>query len=190
MNGIVKETLQTVLLEIGDFLQSQELPHALIGGLAASLRGRTRVTEDADFVVVCSVDRALELAETLDGQPFELLFPEVEEVIRRSFILPLRHRETGIVVDLAIGVSGLEQQVVSRATPVTIGNRQFPVATAEDLILMKMIAGRPQDDQDVRGIVSISQDSLDWDYCLRVAEQLEQAVGIDMVEKIRRLKDT
>lgn len=186
----MKTTLQTVLLDTVDFLESQELPHALVGGLAASLRGRTRVTEDADFVVVCSVDRALELAESLDGQPFELLFPEFEQVIRRSFILPLRHRETGIVVDLAIGVSGLEQQVVSRATLVTIGDRQFPVATAEDLILMKMIAGRPQDDQDVRGIVSIAHDSLDWNYCLRVAEQLEQAVGIDMVEQIRRLKDS
>jgi hypothetical protein len=63
------------------------------------------------------------------------------------------------------------------------------VATAEDLLVMKMLAGRPQDDQDVQGIVSAAGSSLDWDYCLHVAAQLEQAIGIDMVKRILRFKN-
>ena len=185
----MKQTLQTVLFDAVDLLQSRSFPHALVGGLAASIRGRTRVTEDVDFVVACSVDQAIELAESLKGQAFTPLFPEFESIIRRSFILPLRHQDTGVPVDLAIGVSGLEQQVVSRATHVTIGDRQFAVATAEDLLVMKVLAGRPQDDQDIKGIVKVGGDSLDWDYCLRIAEQLQQAVAIDMVERIHKLKD-
>jgi hypothetical protein len=185
----VKQTLQTVLLDAVDLLESRGIRHALVGGLAASIRGRTRVTEDVDIVVDCSVNQALELAESLHSRPFVPLFPEFEQVVRHSFILPLRHRDTGITVDLAIGVSGLERQVISRATHVGIGDRQLMVATAEDLLVMKVLAGRPQDDQDVRGIVSASGSSLDWEYCLHVAAQLEQAVGIDMVERIHRLKN-
>lgn len=188
-DGIVKQTLQTVLLDAVDLLQSRKFPHALVGGLAASIRGRTRVTEDVDFVVTCAVEEAIKLAQSLEGTAFAPLFPEFEPVIRRSFILPLRHRDSGVPVDLAIGVSGLEQQVVSRATHVTIGDRQFAVATAEDLLIMKVLAGRPQDDQDVKGIVKLGGDSLDWDYCLRVAEQLEQAVGIDLVARVHKFKD-
>ncbi len=185
----MKEALQTVLLDAVDLLESRGIPHALVGGLAASIRGRTRVTEDVDLVVVCSVDQAIELAASLDGKPFAPLFPEFEQVVCQSFILPLRHRDTGITVDLAIGVSGLEQQVVSRATRVAMGDRQLMVATAEDLLVMKILAGRPQDDEDVKGIVSAAGTAIDWDYCLQVAEQLEQAVGIDMVDRIPRLRD-
>ena len=185
----MKQTLKTVLLDTVDLLESRSFPHALVGGLAASIRGRTRVTEDIEFVVVCSVDQAVALAESLEGQAFTPLFPEFEQVIRRSFILPLQHQDTGVAVDLAIGVSGFEKQVVSRATDVTIDNRLFAVATPEDLLLMKILAGRPQDDQDVKGIVSVEGASLDWDYCLKVAARLEQAVGIDMVGRIRKLKD-
>lgn len=185
----MKETLQVVLLDAVDLLESHGFAHALVGGLAASIRGRTRVTEDVDLVVDCSVDQALELAASLDRTPFAPLFPEFKQVVRRSFILPLIHRDTRITVDLAIGVSGLEQQVVSRATHVAMGDRHLTVATAEDLLVMKLLAGRPQDDQDVKGIVHAVGTSLDWDYCLRVAQQLEQAVGIDMVESIRRLRD-
>jgi len=73
------------------------------------------MTVDVDVVVLATADEALRLVADLATTLFDPLFPGVEEVVARSFILPLRHRKTGIRVDLAIGMSGFEQEAVDRA---------------------------------------------------------------------------
>ncbi len=184
------EPFQVAIADMVACLEKQHFRFALVGGLAASIRGRIRVTEDVDFIVQCSVDQALELLARLDAQVFEPLFPEVEEVIRRSCILPLRHKGTGIPFDLAIGVSGFEQQIVQRATLEQTGSLKLLVATAEDLILMKLLAGRSQDNQDINGILAVHRKDLDWDYCLGVAGQLQEALGMDIVDRMNQLRES
>ena len=61
------------------------------------------------------MEQAVGLVRDLLDTPFEPLFPGVEEVVSRSFILPLRHRSTGVRVDRSLGMSGFEQQAVARA---------------------------------------------------------------------------
>ena len=53
------------------------------------------------------------------------MFDEVAEVVERSFILPLRHRTTGIKVDIALGLSGFERSLIDRAEPVDIAGRLY-----------------------------------------------------------------
>lgn len=183
-----KKKIETTLTGSINFLQANGIPYALIGGLAASIRGRMRATEDVDIVVHCTVNDAISLLAKLGGSLFEPLFPEVESVVRQSQILPILHSETGVVVDLAIGTSGFEKQVVSRATPVLISTQSSQVATAEDLILMKAIAGRPQDEQDILGIIITNKNDLDWDYCESTSRQLQDAIGMDLVKKIADYK--
>jgi len=62
--------------------------------------------------------------------------------------LPLRHRATGVKVDCALALSGFEQQLLQRAQSLSLSGRPFPVARAEDLLVMKALAGRPQDVQE------------------------------------------
>ncbi len=106
----------------------------------------------------------------------------------QSDILAIEHVATAVTLDLSVGVSGFEQQVVRRADPVRVGQQLVHVASAENLILMKTLAGRPQDDQDISGIVQRQGNTIDWDYCVEVAGQLEEAVDVGLVKKILRLK--
>jgi len=118
---------------------------------AVSLRGQPRMTVDVDLVMATDVEHALGLARGLSMTAFKPLFDSVEDVIGAAFILPLRHRMTGVRVDLAIGMSGFEREAIARATHVHIGETSAPVVTVEDLLVMKALAGRPQDEQDIRG---------------------------------------
>jgi hypothetical protein len=85
----VNDPLQTTLADAADFLVSEGIAYALIGGMAASLRGQTRTTADVDLVIDTKVSHALVLIKRLDGTMFRPLFDNVGEVVERSFILPL-----------------------------------------------------------------------------------------------------
>ena len=170
-------------------LESHGLRGALIGGLAVSLRGQPRMTVDVDLVIEAGVDDALRLITTLPGTPFEPLFPGVEEVVASAFILPLRHRSTGIRVDLAIGMSGFEREAIGRATRIAVGAGSVPVVTVEDLLVMKALAGRPQDEADIRGLVDLHRESIDWNRCLATATALGSAIDIDIAGRLRAARD-
>jgi hypothetical protein len=105
----MEAALWPTLADAAHVLETRGIRFALIGGLAVSLRGQPRMTVDVDLMILADIDQALGLAQELSSTPFEPLFPGVEEVVARSYILPLRHRTTGIRVDVAIGMSGFEQ---------------------------------------------------------------------------------
>ena len=115
-------------------------------------------------------------------------FPDVAEVVRTAFILPVRHRETQIKIDLAIGLTGFGKRLLERATTVRLPVRLIPVGTAEDLILLKVLAGRPRDMDDVAWIVLRQDTALDWAYLLQTAEELQEAVGQAILSPLRNLR--
>lgn len=184
----MRDALHRTLDDLTDFLEIQAVPFAVIGGIAAGVRGEPRFTADVDVVIGVDVDRALAMVDALAGSRFRPLFPDVIQVIRTAFILPIRHRETEIKVDLALGLTGFEQQLIARAPKMKLANRVVPVATSEDLILLKVLAGRPRDDDDITRIVARHGDALDWDYLLQTAEALQEAVSQDIMSPLKKLR--
>lgn len=180
--------LQATLADAIRFLDHRQIPYALIGGLAASLQGEPRVTADVDAVIGATVEDALKLLHNLEGSPFEPLFSGVDEVVRQAFILPLRHRKTGVKVDLSIGLSGFERQLIERAERVTVAGESLRIATSEDLVVMKLLAGRPRDIQDAQGIAVVRGEQLDWAYCQKTAVELGTAVDQDLAKQLQKLK--
>lgn len=176
--------LWPTLADAAQVFAARGIRFAVIGGLAVSLRGQPRMTVDVDLVVLADIDQAMQLVRELEATPFEPLFSGVEEVITRAYILPLRHRMTGIRVDVAIGMSGFERQAVGRAVPVAIGDLSVPVVAIEDLLVMKALAGRPQDEQDIRGLIAANGDAIDWPGCLALARRLGEAVDVDVAGRI------
>jgi len=106
------KNLQLALADICELLDNHKIRFALVGGIAASLRGRLRTTEGIDLVLITDIQAALERVGVLSDTPLKPFFYEFERVLRTSYILTLEHQPTGVSLDLAIGVSGFEQQIV------------------------------------------------------------------------------
>jgi hypothetical protein len=183
----VSDDLHRTLAAIVDFLSSQAIQFALIGGIATGVHGEPRFTADVDLVVGIDIERALELIGLLGPSEFLPLFADVAAVVQQAFILPLRHRETRVRVDLAIGMTGFEHKLIARAGKVTIAERLVPVASAEDLILLKLLASRPRDMEDIASIVTRQGPTLDWSYLLSTGEALQEAVAQDLLTPLRKL---
>lgn len=87
----------------------------------------------------------------------EGLHPRISDAIpfaQRNAVLLLEHSESGVSVDVALGRLPFERYAVEHATCVKIDDLVVPVVAPEDLIVMKAVAHRPQDLQDIRVIVT------------------------------------
>jgi predicted nucleotidyltransferase len=60
--------------------------------------------------------------------------------------------------------------------PTNIDGVSVPVASPEDVIVMKVLAGRPKDQEDVRSVLRERQSRLDLDYIRDTLGILEQAL--------------
>ena len=77
--------------------------------------------------------------------------------------------------DLSLALPGFEEEAITRAVAYDVGQgRSVRLCTAEDLVVYKCVAGRPQDVMDVESIVARQGDSLDVAHIRRWVEEFAQ----------------
>lgn len=147
MPGTPEVTTATDALLSG--LAAGAFEYALIGGLAVVLQGHDRFTQDVD-ALVWDLDSRLEaLVDLLEDRGFSTVTEKQLAMAKADRILHLRF-ENGTAVDIFLGFLPFERETVNRAQSMTLFNGlTAKVSTPEDLIIMKLIAGRPRDLEDV-----------------------------------------
>jgi hypothetical protein len=148
----------------------------VIGGIAASLLGKPRLTADLDAMLLLSVAEVSRLIRVAKEEGLEPRIPEAEEFARRHRVLLLRHIESGTNIDITLGILPFEVEVVERSVLVPIASISIRLPTPEDLIIMKAIAHRPRDLLDIQAVID-SHPDLDRqrikDWVMQFAEALE-----------------
>ncbi len=125
----------------------------VIGGVAASLLGRPRLTVDIDVVVLVSTDDLPRLIRVAAEEGLVPRLPEAEAFAREHRVLLLCHQESGIPVDISLGILPFEQEAVERSTLHETGTLAVRLPTPEDLIILKAVAHRPKDLIDIQALV-------------------------------------
>lgn len=136
-------------------------PAMVVGGLAVQLRGRPRATLDADVTVEAEPEDVPDLVRAARKAGFIARPDDPVAFAKKTWVLPLARVEDGWEVDLILAWSPFERQAIGRARPEVIAGTKLPVATAEDLLVHKILAGRPRDLEDAAAIVRRSGDHLD-----------------------------
>ncbi|MFL5379035.1 MAG: hypothetical protein ACJ787_14085, partial [Myxococcales bacterium] len=90
-------------------------------------------------------------------------------------VVPLVHA-TGMQTDLVLGGPGLEELFLERAVERDVEGVRVPVASAEDLIAMKVLGGRTKDLDDVRSLLAANAGRLELSHVRRVLRDLERAL--------------
>lgn len=97
--------------------------------------------------------------ESLKERGFEFdLFPTIREWTDHHMVVLSYH---GIRVDWLKAVVPAYQQVLARSTEEVWLGRRIRVASAEGLILMKLLAARTQDWLDIENLVAFQRGNLD-----------------------------
>jgi hypothetical protein len=131
-------------------LESESVPYALIGATAMSMHGVARSTLDFD---VLAVD-----VRVLDAAFWGDLAPHAD-VRRGDADDPLAgavrfRRADAYPVDVVVGRHAWQEGILARAERLPLGSGRVAVATAADIVLLKLYAGGAQDSWDIEQLIA------------------------------------
>lgn len=185
--GRIPDQMAEAMRGLTVWLTVAGVPQAIIGGVAVALVAQARTTHDIDAVIWLDLDRTEEFILSGANYGFVPRLSDVVDFARTNRVILLRHRPTGISIDLSCGALPFESELIKRATTLNVGNVSLRVATPEDLVILKAVAGRPRDLADIESIVNIHP-RLDiariYHWVQEFAEALESP---EMVEDLNRI---
>ncbi len=141
-------------------LAARSISYALVGGLATGLRGRPRFTQDVD--VLLDVPQ-LALPGLLD-ELARLGFVFDRDTVIREYVHEhmTAFRFGPVRIDWLKPVLPIYTRTLDDATSLAwTEGHPLRVATAEGLILTKMVSFRPQDQVDIETLLIANRDDLD-----------------------------
>ena len=175
----MNESLRPALAALAALVSEWRAPCALVGGLAMVLRARPRLTRDVDLVITVPEGSSGALLEAARRHGFAYDEQETRTFVEGGLVrlwftqTPGAPRQESVGVDLLFANDALSESVVARAQMQDFDGIRLPVATAEDLLLMKLDANRPTDLDDALALKDVFGESLDRDYIERWAAQLD-----------------
>ena len=171
---------------VSEWLDAGSTPGAIVGGVAASILGRPRLTEDVDVLVL--LEREDWSSFLTAGQAFGFV-PRIDDALgfaEESRVLLVSHRPSGTPIDIVLGALALEEEIVRGAARIEIAGVAISLPTPESIVVMKAIAQRSRDVADIEGILE-TRDHLDIDWIRAWLTEFDRALGrTDLLAEFER----
>lgn len=116
------------------------------------LRGHNRVTQDIDALVLADLPEMQVLVDELSKVGITARVPDWKAFMLANRMLLLR-TSSHIDIDISWGILPFEVDMVAGAERMIDG--LLPVPKTEDILVMKLVAGRSKDLDDVRALVEL-----------------------------------
>jgi hypothetical protein len=170
-------TEQELLADCLRRLNRAEVSYYLTGSLACNYWGIPRTTHDLDFVVQLPASAIPRVVQEFSGD-----FVLDEAAMRAAFQPPYQFNaidtRSALKVDFWLPKpEPFDREMLRRRVPIALFGEQTWIATAEDVILQKLLWNRisPSGRQlgDAAGIVAIQGDALNKNYLQHWAQELK-----------------
>jgi hypothetical protein len=148
----------------------------LFGAQAVVAHGVPRLSADVDVTLALEPDAPERFASDMQAAGFALRVSD-PDFVRRTRVLPFVHEATGMPLDVVLAGSGLEDEFLDRAVVTDIGGTGVPVIDVADLLIAKVLAGRPKDIEDARALWHVHGRELDGARVRHTLRLLEEALS-------------
>jgi predicted nucleotidyltransferase len=151
-------------------------PYVVMGGIAVRFYGIPRATYDIDFTVAIERERLPELYQRVRTLGYAVPEPYdagwVDYVAGMPLVkATLYLQDRGVDVDIFLAESRFQRQLIERRHREQIDDVSIWLVSPEDLILLKLLAGRPRDHADI-GDILFTQGRLNEGYLRQWAKEL------------------
>lgn len=184
-----EKRLLTAATELQSFCLRRGWRACIIGGLAAIRWGRPRTTRDVDISIWTGLGEESPFVDALLGE-FEPRISAARQFSLDNRVLLLT-ASNGAAVDVALAGIGFEERMLDRATSHSYARGvSLRTASAEDLLVMKAFADRPQDWSDIEGIITRQKTKLNWRQVeLELLPLCELKEAPEILDRLRRLRE-
>jgi hypothetical protein len=181
-------TLINAALELQALCEEMKWRFCFIGGLALQIWGQQRLTRDIDLTLLTNFENEEFFVETLLTH-YRGRISDAREFALKNRVL-LIETPRGIGIDISLGGLPFENNAVDRAAYEKYTDKiSLKTCSAEDLIVFKTVASRPQDWVDIEAVI-IKQRALDWNYVeMHLTAFAEILYSHDALENLQKLKD-
>jgi hypothetical protein len=146
------KTLIQTAAELQDFFKKRRWHFCFIGGLALQRWGMPRLTIDIDISLLTGFGGEEKYIEVLIAH-FAPRISKAEKFALKNRVLLLKS-ENGVGIDIAFAGLPFEEKMIKRASEFEfLPEIKLVTCSAEDLIILKSFADRPQDRVDVESII-------------------------------------
>jgi hypothetical protein len=157
--------------EIQRFFVERGWLHTVIGGLAVQRWGEPRQTRDVDLALLTGIGGEHEFVDTILAR-FPARRPDGRAFALTHRVL-LAQSTAGVPLDISLAALPYEARVMSRSSPFAFTpDCVITTCSAEDLVVLKAFADRPQDWLDVEGIIVRQGRALDRALVLQELREL------------------
>jgi predicted nucleotidyltransferase len=179
----------SVLEQLGCALEARRIDYMVIGGQAVLVYGEPRLTKDIDLTIARDAAAARELLEIVRSMGWKALPENPETFVSETMVLPCQDPKSGVRIDLIFTTSDYERQAIARARRIQIGKALVQIASPEDIIVHKVLAGRPRDLEDVRGILA-KNSNLDLQYVRRWLKDFDQELAMALLQRFEDIMNS
>jgi hypothetical protein len=158
-------------------LDRADLPYMVIGGQAVLVHGEPRLTKDIDITLAAGLDMLETVLKVANATNLDPLV-DPDEFTVQTMVLPCLHRESGIRVDFILSFSPYEREAIGRAVEIEVGGSTVRFASAEDLIVHKILAGRARDLEDVRSVL-LKNPTVDRTLVISILASFQESLTLD-----------
>jgi hypothetical protein len=144
---------QSLLKKISRELKKAAIPYMVIGGQAVLLYGEPRLTRDIDITLGVGPADLQRIRDVIARIGLRILVANDCDFVERNLVLPTLEEKSGIRVDFIFSFSLYETQAIARGRDVKFGKISVRFASLEDVVIHKVIAGRPRDVEDIKSIL-------------------------------------
>ena len=160
------------------FFEDLMLNYAIIGGIALQFWGEPRFTHDVDITVQDKLD--LDDLVKVTTEAFGSRVSDPYQFVKSTRMILLNVED--VDVDVAIALRSYEESLFERSKSFEVEpDRELFICSAEDLIIHKALAGRPQDLADIQSIIYRQGDSLEVRYIRSWLADFSNALADDSI---------
>ncbi len=145
--------LLDALHQLMSWFENEQVSGIIIGGVAASLLGRPRLTHDVDALVSLEEERWPEFLSLAKQYDFGPRIRDPLQFAQKSRVLLLKHGASHIDVDIVFAALPFELESIRNATALEIEGLSVQLPRVEDFVIMKAVAARPKDLIDIESLI-------------------------------------
>ena len=162
----------------------------LFGAQAVVAHGVPRLSADVDVTLRLVPDEPDRFVRDMEAAGFALAIQD-PDFVRETRVMPFVHTATAFPLDVVFAGSGLEDEFLERAETTDIGGVPVPLIDVADLVISKILAGRPKDIEDARSLWRLHGPAVDHHRIRHLLRSLEAALDrSDLVASFETMRRT